>query len=117
MKRKHLGFVAVPAVALIALCAAVTPAIGEPQHPSRIVGRVVDADNNRVAGAQVALMVGPGEILKRTVSNDNGEFEFRPIRAGQYAVGAAKPEVGHGHTPRFAVRPGETQRVPVRIGD
>lgn len=117
MKRKNLGIVALPAVALVALGAAVTPAIGEPQHPARIVGRVLDADNNVVAGAHVALMVGPGDVLKRTTSNENGEFEFRPIRAGQYAVGAAKPDVGRGHSPRFAVRPGETQRVPVRIGE
>ncbi len=117
MKRTFFGRIGLAALSAVALSGAVTPAIGEPQRPGAVVGRVVDEDNNLVAGARVGLMIEAGEVVKWTETNERGEYAFKPIRPGQYAVGAAKPDVGRGHTPRFTVRPGEVQRAPVRIGE
>lgn len=117
MKRTFLCRIGLAVFSAVALGSSVTPAIGEPQRPGAVVGRVVDADNNVVAGARVGLVIGAGEVVKWTETNERGEYAFKPIRPGQYAVGASKPDVGRGHTPRFAVRPGEVQRAPVRIGE
>lgn len=117
MKRRNSLVIGLFGISMVALGAAVTPAIGEPQRPGAVVGRVVDTDNKLIAGARVGLMVAPGEAVRWTHTNARGEYEFRPVRAGQYAVGASKPDVGTGHTPRFVVRPGETQRAPVRLSE
>lgn len=114
MNRKRLS-VLVTALGVLAMGAAVAPAIGEPHRPAAIVGRVVDADNNPIEGARVALLAGPGEVVRSTQSNAQGQFEFKPVRPGRYAVGAAKPDIGAGRTPVFVAKPGEITRAPVHI--
>lgn len=114
MNRKVLGALGASALALT-LAVTISPAIGEPQRPAAVIGRVVDAENHVVRGARVGLMVAPGEVVKWTETNVRGEYEFRPIRAGRYAVGASKPDIGSGHTPVFLAKPGEVTRAPVKI--
>ncbi len=114
MQRKRLS-VLMATLGVLAVGAAVAPAIGEPHRPAAVVGRVVDADNHVVGGARVGLMISPGEVVKWTETNARGEYEFRPIRPGRYAVGAAKPDVGAGRTPVFVAKPGEITRAPVHI--
>ena len=114
MNRKTLKVV-LASIGVLGIGAAVAPAVGDPVRPAAVLGRVVDASNRPVEGARVALMTGPGEVVRATTSNAQGQYEFKPVRPGRYAVGAAKPDVGHGHTPPFLAKPGEITRAPVRI--
>ncbi len=114
MRHKRLK-VALASLGLLALGVAVTPAIGDPVRPAAVIGRVVDAENRPVEGARVALMSAPGEVVRSTMSNAQGQYEFKPIRPGRYAVGAAKQDVGQGRTPPFFAKPGEITRTPVKI--
>lgn len=114
MQHKRLS-VLMATLGVLAVAAAVAPAIGEPHRPAVIVGQILDADNHPVVGARVALMAGPGDVVRTMESNAQGRYEFRPVRPGRYAVGAAKPDVGAGRTPVFAAKPGEITRAPVHI--
>ena len=64
-----------------------------------VAGRVIDADENPVAGAQVALQQvmherGQRPFRARTETNENGEFGFRAVTAGDYAIHAGTRDLG-----------------------
>jgi outer membrane receptor protein involved in Fe transport len=49
-------------------------------------GIVHDPSHRPVAGAQVALEATGSTFIRKAVTNDNGEFEFDAVAAGQYTV-------------------------------
>jgi|GEM_PF-4405533 len=87
-----------------------------PDHPrpAAIVGMVVNADEEPVAGARVVLVNADGEVVRRTLTRRRGRFFFRHVRPGQYAVRAAKRGVGEGAA-RVEVRPGHIARVRIML--
>jgi carboxypeptidase family protein len=108
--------------------AAQTPA-PSPAAAGLILGRVVDAAPGRpIAGAVVSLenvsLVMPGDAVAesrpRAMTNATGQFVFRRLEKGSFAITATKPVYAddvHGRRrPLIAVGDGEKKAQAIRIG-
>lgn len=105
------------ALVALALPAKVSADGDEDFVPGAIVGRVVDANGDGVAGAAVHLVFHSPRgtfVVGRTESGRAGGFEFPRVRPGHYVVKAEKRGVGSGAA-RAAVRSGESVRVRVQL--
>ena len=51
-----------------------------------ISGYVHDTDDNAVEGAEVKLLDKEGNELQATISDEDGYYEFKPVRPGEYTV-------------------------------
>jgi len=65
--------------------------LGGGDDTGRVVGRVRDANEKRIANAKVEVLEGPGDTKGKSVlSNDDGIYELEGLPAGTYALKASK---------------------------
>lgn len=80
-------------------------------RPGEVLGRVRDAADDAPVGAASVILPGLG---LRTVTSNDGRFEFPPLPPGRYE--ARVEHVGHGvHSDTISVRSGRTVRLRMRI--
>lgn len=56
---------------------------------AQITGSVVDSSSAPVAGAQVSLRDAGGVMVKQSITDSSGSFEFEDVREGSYALAAS----------------------------
>ena len=103
------------ALALTIALACWIPAALPAQEAGALRGRVVDAEQQPVAGARVAirpLSDAGAEFAVETAAD--GTYASRQLGAGLYAVTAAKDDL-RGDMFRVRVRPGRTVRINVEL--
>lgn len=110
--KKHL-----PVLMALAALLALGFQVHDAQAVGAVAGRVIDADGNAVAGAQVSLMGmmmhrGERPYHAQTVSSDDGTFGFRAVPAGQYVVAAMTRELGGA---RAQIRVADDQVTQVEL--
>jgi len=77
-----------------------------PAQPSQVVGRVVDALGNAVAGATVLATPahpGPARAVPRTQSDQLGRFHFVGLPPGEYVFVALHGDHAGGLSPAMPV--------------
>lgn len=80
-----------------------------------INGRVIDTSGAMVAGAQVTLHQTSGSVVFRSSSNQEGEFFFTGIPAGNYLADAAAPGLRTQKTVDLRLQPGEISRLTLTL--
>lgn len=119
--------VGVGVISLLALGTTATSAVGpgisdettsisllDFHRASLVGGRVVDTNGDPVEGARVVLIDHNQQVVRSAMSDENGLFKFRPVKAGPYLVKAQHPQVGVGQKPVLA-QPHQANRVLIEL--
>ena len=83
------------------------------QTPSKIAGEIKDNNGKPLAAATIMLMRAKDSgLVKTEVSNSNGIYEFRRVKAGSYFVRATAVNMKPTASAVISVKDGETVTVP-----
>ena len=82
---------------------------------SAVLGTITDASGAVVRGANVSLTAAETGVVVKTVSNNNGSYEFFNVRVGRYTVSAEAPGFKRAVSGEFAVTVGARQRVALSL--
>ncbi len=101
---------------LVAMLAAFWPCTLFAQFDSSaVLGTITDASGAVVRGASVSLTAAGTGVVVKTVSNNNGGYEFFNVRTGRYTVAAEAPGFKRAVSGEFAVTVGARQRVGLSL--
>lgn len=98
---------------LLLLVAIAVPAfaVAQESNPTKadghIIGTVIDANGESLSGATVSLSCASLKDPRKTVSDDNGFFEFKQLDAGTYHVTITAPDFADWNSPDVVLNPGQ----------
>lgn len=103
-------------IALLACCLAL-PAMAQVEQ-GRFVGRIADASDSVLAGANVRVTNTGTNIVQTAVTNRSGEFVITPVQAGTYVLSVTAPGFETTTTSVIEVQVGQIVRedLKLRIG-
>lgn len=105
MRKQRVWLLILAAIAITGL--SVAQESNPPMADGHIIGTVIDANGDSLFGATVTLSGSSLKDPRKTVSNDNGFFEFKQLDAGSYHVTITAPDFADWNSPDVVLNPGQ----------
>lgn len=106
MKNLGIWLLILAAVAIAAPMTAQDVPAPAPE-PGHIIGTVLDANGETLSGATIALQGVSLKEPRKSISDENGFFEFKEVDPGNYLVTISAPDFAGWTSPGFVLSPGQ----------
>ena len=90
-------------------------AIASAQNTGTIFGTVTDQSGAVIAGAKVELVDADRHITTESVTQENGEYIFTPVRVGRYELKASKAGFATVNMPDISLEVQQRMRVDLKL--
>jgi hypothetical protein len=89
------------------LAAQDTTAPAPTAEPGHIIGTVLDTNGETLSGATIVLKGTAPSEPRKSMSDENGFFEFKQVDPGNYLVTVTAPDFADWTSPSFVLNPGQ----------
>ncbi|HEY1676519.1 MAG TPA: carboxypeptidase-like regulatory domain-containing protein [Candidatus Sulfotelmatobacter sp.] len=108
MKSRQVGLLILVLAAITAsLAAQDTTAPAPTAEPGHIIGTVLDTNGETLSGATIVLKGTAPSEPRKSMSDENGFFEFKQVDPGNYLVTVTAPDFADWTSPSFVLNPGQ----------
>jgi hypothetical protein len=108
LKSRQVGLLILVLAAITAsLAAQDTTAPAPTAEPGHIIGTVLDTNGETLSGATIVLKGTAPSEPRKSMSDENGFFEFKQVDPGNYLVTVTAPDFADWTSPSFVLNPGQ----------